>query len=530
MTIIYQHRILQRRPVIMKYYGLIDLGSHEISMTIYSVKEGQDYKLLEKVSRTLALGADTYAHKRISIDKIRELGEIFKDFELKLKEYPKLELIAFAESAIREAENQLYVLDYLSRETGIDVKVLSSNEQAQYQLFSYYNSIENFSDYIKKSALFLDLGAGSVQFTLFENGKLAATQNMRLGSLRVHAVLEELQARNLNYKEYLLEYISGDLAYYKNFESRLGQIEHLFISGENLNYIKALANIPEGKMAELEFSDLENILEELDGLSLSELVQQKHFPEDHARLILPTALMLREVFRFTEKDTAYLPDSSLDKGVLIGSGFSNNIDLLQRDYLEDRISLARNLASRYETDKNHCGQVEFLAIELFDGLKKHHGLKKQEKHFLQLASILHNVGKFINIVSEDKRSYEIVKVAEIPGLAPCDLEFIALIIYFHEADNRHKPEVDYRLSDKKLVALAKLSAILGLANAMDSSHQQKIKKIKIENKKEYLRFVLYSNEDIGLELWKLSKEQAFFEDVFSIPIEFVSRPVKVKDH
>lgn len=508
----------------MKYIGLIDLGSHEISLSIVSVTAKKQYSFVEKLSRTLAMGADTYSKSRVSLDKIRELGEIFSDFSLKLKEYPEIEVLAFAESAIREAENRSYVLDYLKFLTGVEVKVLSNNEQVLYQLYSYYDSIKDFERYIQEGAMFVDLGAGSVQFSLFLEGKLVSSQNMRLGSLRLNAVLEELEERSLNFQEYLLEYIWGDLTYFQKFEGRLQKVRHLFLSGENLTYIRALSHKPASEFASLSRDDLNKILEDLPDRSYDYLVRIEHIPEEHARLILPTALLLREVFRFTGRDEAYLPDSPLDKGVFLAH-YENNFPALRgRDWSQDQIELARNLARRYEAEEKHCQQVEFLSLELFDALKKRLRLSPQDRHYLHLAAILHNVGKFINIVSEDRRSFDIVRSLEIPGLSPEELYFIALLIYFHESDNRQRPEIESELTPDRQLAMDKLCCLLGLANAMDTSHQQKIKKIKLDEKRGRMRLALYSEEDISLELWKLSKEQCFFQDVFSTELEILTRP------
>lgn len=506
----------------MRYLAVINLGSHEISLSICQLRNCECPKLIEKVGRALAFGADTYSEGAISEEKIVELMEVLADFQLKLQEYPGIELVAVAESAIREACNRLFILDLIQRKTGFKVEILSNNEQVYYQLLALSHKLQDFDQLVAEATLAVELGAGSIQFTLYDQGRLLSTQNMKLGSLRIASVLEELREHASNFEDYVLEFISGDLAYYKSHENRVDQVKNLVINGSNLYYLRQLAGLsPESAI--LCQRDLQKALDVLTHKSSQALIRENHIPSEHVKLLLPTALIVGEVFRFTDLDQAYLPDTNMEEGIILAYAVRESRYQVQHDFAADRLNLARSLSEHYKTDQAHCGQVEKLALQIFDETKKLHGLGAKEREMLQMAAILHNVGKYISITKDDQRSYDIVKSAEIPGMSDQDMDFLAQLIYVHDFHKFQDLEVGKYQGPANSLRLFKLAAILVLANAMDISHRQKIAEVKVRCKKDRPRFFLYSSEDITLELWNLEQAKEFFDQVFLTNIEFVAR-------
>ena len=106
-----------------------------------------------------------------------------------MKSYRVSEYRAYGTSAIRETENTSIILDQIQQRTGIKIGVLSNSEQR----FLGYKAIafkgEDFNKFIEKGTAIVDIGGGSIQISLFDNDKLMATQNMRLGVLRLREIL-----------------------------------------------------------------------------------------------------------------------------------------------------------------------------------------------------------------------------------------------------------------------------------------------------------------------------------------------------
>ena len=143
-----------------KMFAAIYVGSSEISMKIFQVNGRKTFRQIDSVSRILELGRDTY----------RE--------EYKITEYR-----AYATSAVREADNMDLVLDVIEHTTGIRVQVLSNSEQ---RYISFKGLVAKYSDFhqvVSKNTAFVDVGAGSVQISLFDKNNLVVTENIPIGAV-----------------------------------------------------------------------------------------------------------------------------------------------------------------------------------------------------------------------------------------------------------------------------------------------------------------------------------------------------------
>lgn len=502
----------------MKYIAAIDVGSYEISMTVAQLRQQKEARVLERVSRTVAAGSDTYTTGAISPQVCKQIIEVLSGFKRKLAEYPDCYVLAAATSAIREASNRSFVLDQIKSETGIQVRVLSNNEENSYHLSSLAERCENFAQISRETTLILELGAGSIQLSLYDEGHFLTGQNMKLGSLRLRELLSELSEHSREFSTLMSEYISGDLAYYKNFESHVEQVKHLIISGGGLEFLRQLAGLPAVGQTELSLAAFHAFFEKLQKMSLRELVVKENIPAESASLLLPTAILTKEIFALTNLDKAILPVARLEDGLLIEAAERWSRFKPSRDARADRISAARELAKRYRTDREHCEQVEVLSLELFDRLTKLHGLDEKAREYLQIACILHNIGKYISMQNDDLRSYEIVSSAEIPGLSEEETELISMLVFYHNGKIDSNDDLFTRLGEEKAVLVCKLASIMAIANALDASHKQKISKIKVKTEEREVVLTAFSQENITLELWTVKRHTRLFEAVFGYTV------------
>ena len=118
----------------VKTFASIYVGSSELILKIYEISGKKKFRELDRISKSVELGKDTYRKGALATKVLSEVCEILKDFKKKMKEYQATDYRAFATSAIREASNQELALDYIKRNTGIVVKVLSNSEQ-RYMIF-----------------------------------------------------------------------------------------------------------------------------------------------------------------------------------------------------------------------------------------------------------------------------------------------------------------------------------------------------------------------------------------------------------
>ena len=146
------------------------------------------------------------------------------------------------------------------------------------------------------------------------------------------------------------------------------------------------------------------------------------------------------------------------------------------------------------------------------------GSYSRERLLLQIAVQLHDCGKYISMADVAECSYRIIMATEIIGLSTEERKVIASavryntteFVYYGNYDDG--PEIDR----ERYLLVAKLTAILRLANAMDRSHYQKVESLRVVLKDRELQMIIDSSRDISLELGLLRDKVKFFEEVFGI--------------
>ena len=155
-------------------------------------------------------------------------------------------------------------------------------------------------------------------------------------------------------------------------------------------------------------------------------------------------------------------------------------------------------------------------------MKKVHGMGDRERLLLQIAVQLHDCGKYISMGDVAECSYQIIMATEIIGLSTVERQIIANAVRYNTTEFVYYSEIAGEVGMDRSVYLliAKLTAILRIANAMDRSHYQKVKNMKAMLKDRTLLLTVDSEQDISLELGLLMDKVEFFEEVFGIRLVF----------
>ena len=155
-------------------------------------------------------------------------------------------------------------------------------------------------------------------------------------------------------------------------------------------------------------------------------------------------------------------------------------------------------------------------MKIFDTIRKQNGLTERDKLLLEVSVILHDCGKFVSLVNSAQCAYEIIMASEIIGLTHLEREIVALTILYNSTQLDLYEDLSDRIDYDSYLKVAKLSAILRVANALDQSHKQKFKNVKTSLKGRELIITLEAFEDISLEKALFENKTAYFENVFSI--------------
>ena len=279
----------------------IDIGSNAARLLINDVIIGPqgkpEFVKLSLVRVPLRLGFDVFERGEISTEKIQMLVKTIQSYKLLIDVYQVKHYITAATSAMRDAVNAKQILQHVKKETGMDIKVISGEDEASY---IYENHVaENLNN--QESYLYIDVGGGSTELTLFSDGKLVAKESFNIGTIR----LLKNQVSEENWDEMRI-FIKEKTTGYHHITA-IG-------SGGNINKIFTLSKRKEGKPLNLEL--LRNYFKEFSSLSVAQRISLYRLREDRADVIVPALLIYINVMRWADADEIYVPQIGLADGLI----------------------------------------------------------------------------------------------------------------------------------------------------------------------------------------------------------------------
>ncbi|MBE5942010.1 MAG: HD domain-containing protein [Lachnospiraceae bacterium] len=498
-----------------KTFAAIDVGSNDISMKIFEITTRKGYRQIDYVSSIIELGSDTYATGYISQDSIERLCDILNGFVKKMREYNTLDYCAYATSAIREAKNNIMVLDLIKLRTGITVNILSNSEQR----FLMYKGLAIKADYfdkiVEKNTAIVDVGAGSIQISLMNNGKLTTTQNIPIGALRVRERLKSLRFGNTQLEHVMEELIANEINTFRHYYLGEKEIKNIIAIGDEIENLIRL--VPELQIEDhLDANQLNAIYGKLVNKSAVDIATEYKIPYERATLLLPAAIIYGLFLKQSKADLIWTPSVDLCDGIIVEELENSKKLSFERDFTDDIRSSVIQLAKRYHCNNIHNHNVAKIACQIFDKTKKIHGLKNEHRLQLEIAATLHDCGKFINMNNAAFNSYSIIMSTEIMGLSHKQREEIANVVRYNTQPLPNYDELKGQIGECDYMIIAKLAAILKVANAMDRSHKQKASAYSMVVKDKKLVITVDTLDDLALERGLFKDKAEFFLRVYGI--------------
>jgi exopolyphosphatase/guanosine-5'-triphosphate,3'-diphosphate pyrophosphatase len=499
-------------------FAAIDIGSYDLEMKIFEMSGKGGMKQVDDIRYRLDLGSDTYAEGKVSYEAVNELCGILKEFQNIMRSYKVSDYKAYGTSAVRETKNTKILLDQIRQRTGIRIDVLSNSEQRFMDYKSIASRTEDFDKIMEKGTAIVDIGGGSIQISLFEKGSLISTQNMRLGVLRLQERLTHLDAASSKVEGLIDEIATAQLSVFKKMYLKDCRIENIIVVDDYLSVILQNPAITGERPGMIDADQYMSFLESVQSRTLLEIAGTLNIPRENALLLFISAVLVKRIVKMMDASLLWVPGVTLCDGIAYEYAEQHKIFKVEHDFERDILSSAENISKRYMGSKKRGETLERIALTIFDSMKRIHGLGKRERLLLQLAARLHDCGKYISMVNLGECSYNIIMSTEIIGLSHKEREIVANVVkynhlpfvYYYNADGRSL------LDEDAYLVVAKLTALLRVANGLDRSHKQKFKDVKTVVKDGQLVIQVDTAADITLERGLFTRRADFFEEVYSI--------------
>lgn len=495
-----------------KEAAVIEIGSNELRLRIAQNVRGK-MKFLESATYPLSLGSDAFTGGKISFEKVDAACTIIKNFMEIARSYGIEECEVVATTAIRESKNRDYILDQIKIKTGVEAQVIDG---AQEKLFIYKLMAQVTPAEHMQSGLMLYTGSGSVGIAVWENNKVTFTDNIQIGSMRISELFGNMQEYTATFYVLVEDYLES---YIHFIEADIPEGTRNFVaSGQEISMIAELTNAEKDhELLRIHRDKLFELFEELKFKTVDKICEDYGLPIEKAEVLLPAVCIYKKLIGFTQAEEIISPMVLLSDALLYKNMFPQHYSRISKEFDKSTILCARAIAHKFNDVTAHHTAVEKYALQIFDKIRKIHGMGKREKLLLQTAAILHDIGKFINVKDHHIHVYNIVTGLEIIGINHSEKEIIALLCLFH---SRLSPYNDYKvymmLPTEKQVLVSKLSAMLKIADSLDTSHEQKFTDIDVKLTEKELVITISTDKNIELEIWSFKEKRALFEEVFGI--------------
>lgn len=495
-------------------FAAIYIGSYEISMKIFELSSKRKIREIDYIRKRVELGKDAYAKGYIGYELAEEMCSVLSEYTKIMEGYKVDAYKVCASAAVRDAKNELFILDQIKLRTKLDVEVLSNSEHR----FISYKSVAvrpEFNKMIEKGAAVVDVGGGSLQITLFQKGKAITTQHLLLGTMRIYEKLSEIGNAVIYYDDLIKELVDKELERFKDIYLKDNKLQYLIMMGDySTEIIRKLeknldrTTVDAGKFVKY--------LNKMNRNSLGKIAEELSLSNEADPLILPSIVLYKRIAEELDAASIWVPGSDINDGIACDYALEHNMIRVEHDFDEDVISASKYMAERYNGYTPHIDALTEMATLVYDSMKRVHGMGKRERLLLQVAAILHDCGKYVSLVNGPECAYGIIMASEIIGLSHLEREIVACTVKYNTYPLDDYEELADKLDQKSYMIVAKLAAILKVSNAMDRSHKQKFKNVKASLRGKQLVITIESVDDIILEKGLFDAKAGDFERIFSV--------------
>ncbi|CCG53281.1 Exopolyphosphatase [Flavobacterium indicum GPTSA100-9 = DSM 17447] len=285
----------------IKKYAAIDIGSNAMRLLITNIVEQKDkeaqFNKSALIRVPIRLGQDAFTVGEISEENIERMVDAMKAFKLLMKVYKVEKYMACATSAMREAYNGKEVVEIIKKKADIKIDIIDGKKEAAIiassDLHQFIKTNENY--------LYVDVGGGSTEFSLFSNGKMVVSKSFKNGTVR------------------LLNNMVNDIVWQeieKWIKLNTEGIENIILIGSGGNINKTFKLSGKAQEKPLSYKYLKSQFDYLNALTYEQRIAELGLNTDRADVIIPALTIYLRAMRWSGAKNIYVPKIGLSDGIV----------------------------------------------------------------------------------------------------------------------------------------------------------------------------------------------------------------------
>lgn len=450
--------------------GIVDMGSNAIRFLVAEATGGAA-AVLENHRLALRLGHEVFATGQVPDAMLLDLVDAFRRFRATCDRLGVTHIRAIATSAMRDARNRDLVVDRVREACGIEIEVISGTQEA----YLLKLAVESRISLATGRSLLVDIGGGSVEVLVVENGQVTSADSYRLGALRMLQALATSESAGESFVDLLNKHL-------RSLEHRIadrftaGRVDRYVAVGGNIDSLADLLTKRRGPQQKdgvdaIELDELQREVMDLASLPVAARIEKYDLKADRADTIVPAGIVYARLGELAGAQRVLVPRIGIKDGLLLEVVHGHFESFLAADHVDVVLSSCRAMGRRFHFEPGHAESVLRLARRLFDDTRELHGLDARSRVLLEAAALLHDVGVAINNDGHHKHSQYLIESTELVGLTEEERHLVALLARYHRKGPPSRDHEEFAtLRRKERTQIERLTALLRLADALDRQH------------------------------------------------------------
>lgn len=504
----------QRHPV--KRIAAIDLGTNSFHAVIVDIFSDGSFYTIDKLKEMVLL-AEKGTEGGLS-DAAMERGlEALKKIKTLCDHQGAEQILAYATSAIREAENGGEFIQRSIDEVGVKIRAIPGRLEAELIGLAVQHGIQM----PEKPSLIMDVGGGSVEYILADNKTFYHLSSKKIGVARMTArfidndpiTQKEIETLTNHFRDHLTDVAQ---AYAQHRGAILigssGTMENIGLMISNRN-----EKSPNLSVNELEFTSEEffEFYDDVIGMNADERAGLKGIDEKRIELLPAGLVLVKYILTTFGIKEVKISSQALREGIILRYIQNELKDISKAPIVEDpRKRSVLELVYKCDWHEEHSRHVAKLSLQIFDAFKEDLSLTDLDRELLEYAAWMHDIGYYISHRKHHKHALYIIRNSDLLGFKEDEIEVMANIARYHRRStpkNRH-PHFKSMISENK-ERVEKLAGILRVADGLDRSHYQNVRGMDIMKDEGSITIQISTEADPQLEIWGAMRKNSLFEEI-----------------
>jgi exopolyphosphatase / guanosine-5'-triphosphate,3'-diphosphate pyrophosphatase len=500
----------------MPTFAAVDIGSNSVRLKVARLQHGR-LRALHEDREVTRLGEGVFRSGFLTPESMSETVKVLRRFHRSTQQIVTDNVRVVATSALRYARNSQAFLEWVRSATGWRVEIVSGVEEARLIHLGLISSPRLDG----ARSLMIDLGGGSCELTVSENGHIRDAVSLPLGAVR----LTDEFLRHDPVRKGELKRLRGFVAREVNrVAARItaARVKNVIATSGTAAALAAVAaHLQRGgerRRSVVTRLEMARIAKRLARLPVAERRKIEGMGPRRAEIIVAGAMVYHELLdRFHLKGFRYSP-LGLRDGVLAQMAADYDRSTRSGKQVEsERWESIMKAVAHYHVERRHALDVRDSAMLLFSGLRSVHRLPPEYREWLSAAAMLYEVGDYVNRNGHHRHTHYIISNSEILGFTPQQRRLIAAIARYL---GKSRPAVEDGpmkwVEPADRVNVQKAILLLRLARALNLGRSRAIQKVRIGLRSPEVKLTLVPRQRMGvdLELWAIEKECDYFREVF----------------